>query len=78
MYWDHMTWWGWAIMAAFWALGAASLGVLVWAAARWADRRPGENRPTARDLLDERLALGEIDAEEYGRRRDALERRAVG
>ena len=73
MYWDHMTGWGWAMMALFWTLGVALLAGLVWAATRRADGPGSGAQPTARDLLDERLARGEIDADEYRRRRDALE-----
>ena len=39
------------------------------------DRRgSGVSKPPARELLDERYARGEIDAEEYGRKRADIER----
>ena len=71
-------WWQaglmWVAMIAFWAL-------LIWAAytlVTGATRRPGqpgpgEQRGEARRILDERLARGEIDAEEYQRLRDLLD-----
>jgi putative membrane protein len=63
-----MHWWGWMLgtvgMVAFW-------GLLIWAV--WyfvtgGSRRPdqGQTPPTsARQILDERLARGEIDADQY-------------
>ena len=72
-------WWQaglmWLAMIAFWAL-------LIWAVyalLTGITRRPGEagNRSGqdggARLILDERLARGELDAEEYQRLRDVLE-----
>jgi putative membrane protein len=72
-------WWQaglmWAGMIAFW-------GLLIWAAyalITGATRRPspspggGEHRgDDPRRILDERLARGEIDADEYRRLRDVL------
>ena len=81
MYWDHMNGWGWAMVIVWSAVWIGFLGVLVWAATQWArrspDGRPVDSRPgkSAHDLLDERLALGEIDSDEYHRRREALEQR---
>ena len=48
------------ILAVAWALG----GLRTW-------REPGEKRP--RELLDQRFARGEIDEEEYRKRRGALD-----
>lgn len=70
-----MAWWGWLLMSlgmvAFW-------GFVIWAV--WAllatgGRRPGDVRPPAdaRTILDERLARGEIDGEEYQRLRKLIE-----
>lgn len=52
---------------------AIVVGVIVWAIARLSpsDRGTGDQ---ARRLLDERYARGEIDDDEYARRRDALGR----
>lgn len=69
-------WWGWLLgvlaMVSFWA-------VLLWAV--WyfvtALRRPPEERPPrsrdAKQILDERLARGELDPEEYRQLRDLLQ-----
>jgi len=77
MYWDHMNGWGWTMMLAWSLLGIGFLAVLGWAAAHWARREPPRQSPpqtkTARGLLDERLANGDIDVDEYQRRREALE-----
>lgn len=85
MYWDHMNGWGWTMMI-FWSLiWVGLLGILAYAVVNWA--RGGSNTPdrgagvdkTARELLDERLARGEIDLDEYQQRRAALEdHRPVG
>ena len=68
-------WWGWLLgaiaMVVFWV-------VLIWAV--WyvvtaVLRRPEDRPPAAGDpkrILDERLARGEIDADEYRRLRDLL------
>jgi putative membrane protein len=75
-------WWQaglmWLAMIAFWAL-------LIWAVyalVTGITRRPGEPEGhggqdgAARRILGERLARGEIDAEEYQRLRDLLDGRA--
>ena len=73
-------WWQaglmWVAMIAFWAL-------LIWAVyalVTGATRRPGQAGPgdqpqasDARRILDERLARGEVDTEEYQRLRDLLD-----
>ena len=67
-------WWAWLLgaigMVAFW-------GLLVWGI--WffvvsATRRPDHDHASggARRILDERLARGEIDPEEYRRLRDLI------
>lgn len=81
-------WWGWLLgalaMVAFW-------GVLIWAVWYFVTavtrrpeggRLPGDrlegDRPGTADpkrILDERLARGDIDAEEYRRLRDLLQER---
>jgi putative membrane protein len=87
MYWDHMNGSGWTMMIVWSLIWIGFLGVI----ARFAVQRtrtsshgspPKPSQPsasTARELLDERLARGEIDADEYERRRSALENhRPVG
>ena len=85
MYWDHMTGWGWTMMI-FWSLlWVGLLGVVIWAVANWtragaAPSQPtGQSaHPTARKLLDRRLASGEITIDEYHARKAALDDRSVG
>jgi putative membrane protein len=68
-------WGGWmfggvALMVAFW-------GLLFWAVVSLV-RRPGREQAStlnAKDVLAERFARGEIDAEEYETRRTALSTR---
>ena len=62
------------VMLVFWTLVAAGV---VWAIAelRRSGRPPStptESVPTARAILDERLARGDLTAEEYRSRRDLL------
>ncbi len=76
MFWygAHWMWWQaglmWAGMIVFW-------GLLIWgiyALISSAVRRPGggEHGGDARRILDERLARGEIDADEYRRLRELI------
>ena len=69
-----MHWWGWMLgtvgMVAFW-------GLLIWAVwyfVRGGSRRPdqGKTPTSARQILDERLARGEIDADQYRQLRDLM------
>jgi putative membrane protein len=69
----------WLAMIAFWVLLIWLIYALVTGAVgrgrqpeRGEERRDGD----ARRILDERLARGEIDVEEYQRLRDAIEARA--
>ena len=66
MMWGYGMWWGGLIWLAL-------IGLLVWALV--ATSRPGRpTRPTALDILEERFARGEIDAETYRSTRTELER----
>ena len=67
--------WGWGA----WLVGALMM-VAFWGVVFWAIvslvRRPTESTPrthTAQDILAERFARGEVDADEYERRRRALQ-----
>ena len=78
MYWDHMNGWGWTMMT-FWSLvWVGFLGVVLWATLHWLRAGPADatfgsrSRRSPAELLDERLARGEIDIDEYERRRAAL------
>ena len=80
-----MNGWGWGMMIVWSAVWIGFLAVLIWAAVQWVRRTPQDGQPpqppprSAREVLDTRLALGEIDPDEYQRRREALEKRtAIG
>jgi putative membrane protein len=71
---NHMGGGWWWFMGVGWLLFLAFLGFLAYLLVRHftqsRDAQPG--RSSAEDLLAERLARGEIDEDEYRRRRDAL------
>jgi putative membrane protein len=84
MDWNHMSDWGWQMML-FWGLlwvvliGVGLWGIVFWTRGHNAPASPAQPAPrdkTARELLDERLARGEIDLREYQTLREALEPRA--
>lgn len=60
---------GGAFMLVFWG---AVIAVIV-VAVRWLSDRGPTKKSSALDILQERLAKGEIDAEEYSLRKKALE-----
>ena len=62
---------GWVAMVAGWVL---VVGLAVWAVCRLF---PGQARPDARTLLEQRLAAGELDAEQYRELRDTLDDRSA-
>jgi uncharacterized membrane protein len=69
----------WAGMIAFWGLLIWAMYALITGATRRAGARTrdgehqgGERNGNARRILDERLASGEIDSDEYQRLRDVL------
>jgi len=73
--WSGTAWLGMALMMLLWA---AVIGVAVWGIARSTSvGRPPERRESARDVLDRRLAVGEIDAEEYAQARHLLEHHEI-
>jgi putative membrane protein len=80
MYWygSHLAFWQvalmWVGMVGFWVLVAWAIYALVGSASRGSTFGPGDERPaqSARNILDERLAKGEIDVDEYQRRRDVM------
>ena len=85
MYWDHMTGWGWAMMILWSLIWIALIGVLISALVNWsrgssAPAHPSaeQPRPNARELLDQRLASGDITIEEYQARKAALDDRVAG
>lgn len=65
----------WVVMIAFWGLVIWAIYALVTSVTRKSgqERRGGEHGAgDARRILDERLARGEIDTDEYQRLRDAM------
>jgi putative membrane protein len=68
-------WWAWLI-----GLGVLALLIVfvVWMVTRLTQPKsassaaPQSSRPSAEEVLGDRLARGEIDEDEYRRRRDAL------
>jgi putative membrane protein len=74
-----MNGWGWTMMIVWSIVWLGFLGVAAWVAVHWARGGPQSPRSvqppprTAREPLDERLARGEIDPDEYRLRREALE-----
>lgn len=80
-YWGSgVHWWGWllgaAAMVLFWALVAWA----IWTLVAWVridrDKEPRSappGPPSPRDVLDQRLARGEIGPDEYRRLRDLLD-----
>lgn len=78
MWWHHDGgWWGWfgmgLSMVVFWGLVIAAI---VWAVrATRGDSGSITPQRSARDILDERFARGEISEDEYRRSRDALSER---
>ena len=79
MDWDHMNGWGWAMMLVWSLVWVGFLGVIAWIAVQWGRGTKRQTPPaeaqgkTARELLDERFARGEIDLDDYRRRRQALD-----
>jgi putative membrane protein len=78
LYGEHMSGWGYALgiigMVLFWAV----LVLAIAAAVRYLDRKRRESfpppplPPTAEQVLAERFARGEIDADEYRQHLDTL------
>jgi putative membrane protein len=69
--------WGWHDGGAWWWMALA--GVAFWAVIAWAivmlvrSNTTGSSHAShARDVLDERFARGEIDEDEYRRRRELI------
>lgn len=74
-YGDGPGWGGWVVMTllmlAFWALLIFG-GIAIYRSAKRDDRGAGSQKADAEQLLDERFARGEIDAEDYQQRRELL------
>jgi uncharacterized membrane protein len=74
MYGNHMAGWGWAVMVFWSAVAIGLLSAAVWALVSWArgGSRSTPAEKTARDVLDERPARGEIDLVDHSARRQAM------
>lgn len=68
MMWSVTPWWHWLSMATFWLVIVL---VAIWATTRMFPATPTRS-PSAHDILDERLARGELDVDEYRRLRQEL------
>ena len=66
MMWGIDWYWGMAMMVVFWG---AIVAVVYFAVRKPRDAR----RPTPREILDERLATGQLTKEEYARMQGILE-----
>lgn len=73
MYWGGGDW-NWVSWLAMTLSMVALWGFLTWVVVTLV-RRPADRGASARDILDERFARGEIDDDEYRRRKDALSKR---
>lgn len=71
MYFHGMEPWGWLMMLLFWA---AIIFVIVWVV-RSTGNTPQRDGDSARRILDERFARGEIEREDYEERRRILDER---
>ena len=70
--WDgHMNGGWWWVMGIGWLIFLAPIVILAVVLTRQS-RPTGGSRRGGHDILDERFARGEIDEDEYRRRRDAL------
>lgn len=69
-----MGFWGWTMMAGFWGL---VIVLIIWAvrSATTAKTQSQADGGNALQTLDERLARGDIDPDEYKERRAILEKR---
>ena len=68
---DIQPWFGMgaAMMIFFWGIGLVVLVLLI----RWALGEKTPNTNSAKEILDKRFAKGEIDEEEYRKRRSMID-----
>jgi putative membrane protein len=78
MYSDHMSGSDWGLMVLWTILFIMLVVAVIWAIASFARRDQsttgGGSGGSGREILDERLARGELDPDEYDRLRERLER----
>lgn len=81
MFWDDSAWgWdGWLAMSLMMVFWFAVAGLAVWAVIRLTvkDHATTTTMTSPRATLDQRLASGEIDTEEYAHRRRVIDGRSV-
>lgn len=71
----NMTGWGWGWMSLIALLSIVVITLVLWTIVRDSGSRPARaEEDPALTVLRRRLALGEIDEDEFNRRRAALER----
>lgn len=68
---DHMDASDWAWMSLIWLVALAVIALVVWLVIR-ATHHPAGGTRSARDILSERYAKGEIDHDEYEERLSRL------
>ena len=77
-----MAGWGWGMMMFGLIFWVALIVLAAWLVRTWSERGPAQSSTashaatSAQELLDQRLARGEIDVDEYQHRHDALRGRA--
>ena len=69
---DHMDGGGWGVMAFVLLLVVVVIGALIYFVARDSGHRSARSGSDPADVLDHRFARGEIDEDEYRKRRDIL------
>ncbi|HEX9410704.1 MAG TPA: SHOCT domain-containing protein [Actinomycetota bacterium] len=70
---DGGSWWVMVVwMGVFWGLIVAGILLVMRMATRSAPPPPDQEESSGRRILDERFARGEIDEQEYRRRREIL------
>lgn len=75
VYGDHMSGSDWGLMVLWTVLAIVVVVAVIWAVLGLARREPPRERGrSGREILDERLARGEIGPDEYDRLRERLDR----
>lgn len=76
MMWNGGAGWGWGVLMMFvWVAVILAIVLLVIRSSSRDARSDRKEQPDPDQILAERFARGEIDAEEYQRRREVLQRR---
>jgi putative membrane protein len=76
--WNDAGWAGWLFMSLVMLIFWGSLVAIVVWLIRQPQRSGGDAKPSATSILEERFARGEIDEEEFHKRRDTLLRASGG